>query len=62
MSEDPSHLALCNLDFIAEVRDATYADLLVMRRWQAQETWRRIAIEREMAFRCGEPRPRREES
>lgn len=47
-----------DLEFIEELRHATYAELIVMRKWQAQETWRRIAIDREMAYRNGEPRPR----
>lgn len=47
-----------DLEFIEEVRHSTYASLLVMRKWQAQVPWRRIAIEREMAYRNGEPRPR----
>ena len=55
--DDLPHLTLCDLDFLADVRKATRAELDVMLRWQCGEQWRRVAVNREIARRDGKPLP-----
>lgn len=49
MSADLSYLAQCDLEFIAEVRESSRAELDVMLRWQCAERWKRVAVMREIA-------------
>ena len=55
------HLALCDLDFIVEVRKATRAELDVMLRWQCAERWKRVTVLREIARRDGTALPASED-
>lgn len=57
MSAALSYLAQCDLEFLAEVRESSRAELDVMLRWQCGEQWRRVAVNREIARRDGKPLP-----
>jgi len=55
--EELSYLAQCDLEFLAEVRESTRAELDVMLRWQCAERWKRVAVTREIARRDGTKLP-----
>ena len=55
--DDLSYLAQCDLEFLAEVRESSRAELDVMLRWQCAERWKRVAVMREIARRDGTALP-----
>jgi hypothetical protein len=61
MNDHLSYLAQRDLEFLAEVRESSRAELDVMLRWQCAERWKRVAVMREIARRDGTALPVSEE-
>ena len=61
MCDSLSYLAQCDLEFLAEVRETSRAELDVMLRWQCAERWKRVTVLREIARRDGTALPASED-